>query len=111
MCRRLNAIRPFPPNAARPGTDASPHPAEAEAHVRRSDPDTREIDLPDIRRGADAKGFDLILGEHARLVQMIDLLPLDLTEEIDLGVAMERVVACGAPMKSDDSSRTTSSGK
>src|ERR1700733_12203033 len=51
---------------------------------------TRQVDLSDIGRGAHVEGFDLILAEHARLVEMIDLLPLDLAEEIDLGVEMER---------------------
>jgi hypothetical protein len=73
---------------------------------------TRQVDLPDIGRGAHVEGFDLILAKHAPLVEMIDLLLLDLAEESDLGGRKwNGAVACGTLMKIDDSKRTTASEK
>jgi hypothetical protein len=82
--REINRGPPFPPNAANPAADAT-RPRLQPKHMLGAGVPTRQVDLPDIGRGAHVEGFDLILANHAPLVEMIDLLLLDLAEESDLG--------------------------
>jgi len=61
-----------------------------------------EIDLAYINRSARVKRFNFFFSEGTRLIEMVDLLALDLTEKVDLRVEME---GSGRPWRTDEDGR------